>query len=158
MMILLLFGILVAMGWVMQRNATPSKSVGCGCSIPATTEVPVKADAGADQQDDAVISKSSTGLPRLLDFGSTTCMPCKMMAPILDELAKTYKGKLAVEFINVTKDPEAATEYGVRAIPTQVLIDKNGREFFRHAGFYSKDDILAAFEKQGIHFQKERNK
>ncbi|MHB1457895.1 MAG: thioredoxin family protein, partial [Armatimonadota bacterium] len=79
-----------------------------------------------------------TGLPRLIDFGSTSCLPCKMMVPVLDELSTEYKKKLSVEFINIYEDKESARQYKIRAIPTQVFIDRSGKEFFRHMGYYSK--------------------
>jgi len=73
-----------------------------------------------------------------------------MMAPILEELAKEYKGKLKVEFIDVWENPGAGEKYGIRVIPTQIFFDRNGEEFFRHEGFYSKEDILRKFKDQGI--------
>ncbi len=89
-------------------------------------------------------------LPRLVDLGADKCIPCKMMAPILEGLAKDYKGKLTVEVIDVWKDRKAAEKYRVKSIPTQVFYDQDGKEFSRHIGFFSKEDILATFEKQGI--------
>lgn len=93
-------------------------------------------------------------LPRLLDLGATRCIPCKMMAPILDELAKEYKGQLEVEFIDVWKNPDAAEKYQIKSIPTQIFFDSAGKEFFRHVGFFSKEDILKTFEKHGIKLKK----
>lgn len=94
--------------------------------------------------------KKPAVLPRLVDLGATKCIPCKMMAPILEELAKEYKGKLKVEFIDVWENPGAGEKYGIRVIPTQIFFDRNGEEFFRHEGFYSKEDILRKFKDQGI--------
>jgi len=114
-------------------------------------------DAKTQVQGDAPTNerkRASAGLPRLVDLGSTTCVPCKMMTPILDSLSKSYKGKLMVEFINVSESPKAAEEYNVRMIPTQVFFDKNGHEFFRHVGFYPKEDILAKFREHGINLDR----
>ena len=91
-----------------------------------------------------------TKLPRLLDLGSTSCIPCKMMAPILDELKTTYSGKLDVEFIDVWKDKAIGAKYGVEAIPTQIFFDAGGKELLRHTGYYSKDDIVAKLKELGI--------
>jgi thioredoxin 1 len=93
-------------------------------------------------------------LPKLLDLGATKCIPCKMMAPILEELAKDYKGQLEVEFIDVWKDQKASQKHKVKSIPTQIFYDAKGKEFSRHVGFFSKEDILKTFEKQGIKFKK----
>ena len=96
---------------------------------------------------------AATRLPRLVDLGSTTCIPCKEMAPILEELKKEYAGKVDVEFIDVNTNPEAADEYKISVIPTQVFIAKDGKEVFRHEGFFPKADILAQFEKMGVKTQ-----
>ena len=61
------------------------------------------------------------GLPRLVDLGADKCIPCKMMAPILEDLKKTYAGKLDVEFIDVWKNSGAGEQYGIRVIPTQIF-------------------------------------
>lgn len=93
-------------------------------------------------------------LPKLLDLGATKCVPCRMMAPILEELAKEYKGQLDVQFIDVWKDGKAAEKYKIQSIPTQIFYDAKGKEFSRHVGFFSKEDILKTFEKQGIKLKK----
>lgn len=90
------------------------------------------------------------GIPRLLDLGATECVPCKMMQPVLAGLEKEYAGRLQVEFTDVWKEPAVGQKHGVKAIPTQIFYDASGKEFFRHTGFYSKDQILAAFRDNGI--------
>ena len=93
------------------------------------------------------------GLPRFIELGSVSCLPCKMMAPILDELRKEYPGALQVDFIDVTKDRENATKFGLRVIPTQVFLDHNGKELFRHEGFFPKEEILAKWKELGVNLQ-----
>ncbi len=80
-------------------------------------------------------------LPRLVDLGSHSCVPCKMMMPILDTLREVHAEKLEVVFIDVWEDREAGDQYGVRAIPTQIIYDEQGNELFRHEGFWSRKDI-----------------
>jgi thioredoxin 1 len=92
----------------------------------------------------------ATGIPRLVDLGSGTCIPCKMMAPVLEELEKEYAGRLSVEFYDVREDAGAATKYGVKLIPTQIFYDATGKERFRHEGFFSKEDILAKWKELGV--------
>ena len=93
-------------------------------------------------------------LPRLLDLGSKTCIPCKMMAPVLEQLAREYKGKLKVQFIDVRENRPAVGKYRIKTIPTQIFYDRKGKEFYRHEGFMPKEDILAKFKKQGIKLAK----
>ena len=89
-------------------------------------------------------------LPRLVDLGRETCIPCKMMMPVLAELRKEYVGRLSVEFVNTEKDPGAAAQYGIKLIPTQIFFDASGNELFRHEGFYAKEDILAKWKELGV--------
>ena len=96
-------------------------------------------------------AKATTqNLPRLVDLGASKCVPCKMMAPILEELKKEYAGRMLVEFIDVWQTPEAGKEYGVRMIPTQIFYQAGGKEIFRHEGFFAKEDILAKWKELGV--------
>lgn len=89
-------------------------------------------------------------LPRLLDLGSVNCIPCKMMAPILEDLKKEYAGRMHVEFIDVFKNEAAGRQYGVEMIPTQIFFDAGGKELARHVGFYGKEDILGKWKELGV--------
>jgi len=88
-------------------------------------------------------------LPKLLDLGSVHCVPCKMMEPILAEMEEEYAGALVVEVVDVREQPDVAKERGVRLIPTQVFLDADGAELYRHEGFFSKDEILAKWAELG---------
>ena len=103
-----------------------------------------------DASEVKVKKASQTTLSKLVDLGSKTCIPCKMMAPILEELRDEYDGKLDIIFIDVRENPEEAQEYGIRVIPTQIFYDANGKEFFRHEGFFSKEEILQTFKNAGF--------
>jgi thioredoxin 1 len=85
-----------------------------------------------------------------VDLGADKCIPCKMMAPILEDLKNTYVGKLEVEFIDVWKNSGAGEPYGIRVIPTQIFFSADGKELFRHEGFFSKEDILAKWKEFGV--------
>jgi thioredoxin 1 len=98
-----------------------------------------------------------TPLPRLVDLGADKCIPCKLMAPILDELRKEYAGRFEVIVVEVWKNPDAIERYGIRGIPTQIFYDASGKELFRHVGFLSKQDILAKWKKLGITIEEGTN-
>jgi thioredoxin 1 len=89
-------------------------------------------------------------LPRLVDLGATKCIPCKLMAPVLEELKKEYAGRMNVEFIDVWVNPDAGKPYGIEMIPTQIFFDAEGKELFRHVGFFAKEDILAKWKELGV--------
>ena len=93
---------------------------------------------------------AANGLPMLIDLGAGTCIPCKEMVPVLAEVKEVYKDKAVVNVIDVNDYPEEANKYGIRVIPTQVFLDKDGKEFFRHEGFFSKEEIVEVFNKMGV--------
>ncbi len=95
-------------------------------------------------------TSSDVARPRLLDLGADKCVPCKLMAPILDELKVDYAAVFAVEFIDVWKHPDAAQPYKVKIIPTQIFFSPDGEELFRHEGFFGREDILAKWRELGI--------
>jgi thioredoxin 1 len=108
-------------------------SVGIANADPGTPpEVPVK------------------GMVTMVDLGANSCVPCKMMAPIMEKLEKDYKGKAAILFIDVWKDPPQAKRFGIRAIPTQIFYDKEGREVYRHVGFMSENAIVTQLKNLGV--------
>lgn len=89
-------------------------------------------------------------LPRLLDLGATSCIPCKLMAPILEDMRTAYAGVLRVDFIDVWQDRSAGQAHGISSIPTQIFFAPDGRELFRHEGFYAKEDMLAKWKELGF--------
>lgn len=86
----------------------------------------------------------------MVDLGADKCVPCKMMAPILVELKEEYRDKAVIVFLDVWKDKAPAKRFGIRAIPTQIFFDENGKEVYRHVGFMSKEDITAQLKIMGI--------
>jgi thioredoxin 1 len=89
-------------------------------------------------------------LPKLLDFGAGTCIPCKKMAPILKELSEEYKGRVVIKIIEVYQEREMTRANRIRLIPTQIFFDAKNREVFRHEGFMDKERIKKLFEKMGV--------
>ena len=88
--------------------------------------------------------------PKLVDLGSTTCIQCKKMAPILDQLKTELAGKVDVQFIDIEKDKAAPDKYKIEVIPTQILYDKDGKELFRHVGVFPRADVLAKMQALGM--------
>ena len=93
---------------------------------------------------------SQSSLPKLLDFGRGTCIPCKKMAPILKDLADEYKGRVDIKIIEVQHEQEMTQANRIRLIPTQVFYDSNNKEVFRHEGFMDKEAIKKVFDKMGV--------
>ena len=87
-----------------------------------------------------------------VELGSVNCMPCKMMQQVMKAIEDDYSGSVKVVFHDVSKSEGRpfAEKYGIQAIPTQIFLDNNGKEFFRHTGFYPKEEIVKVLEKQGV--------
>ena len=90
------------------------------------------------------------GTVTMIDLGAKSCIPCKRMAPILEKLEAEYRGKADVVFIDVWEKPDAGGPYGIKIIPTQIFFDAEGKELFRHEGFFSKENILGKWRELGV--------
>lgn len=101
-------------------------------------------------RDNPVDKARSSGKPSLVDFGSGGCIPCDMMAPILDKLKAKYKDKVNVLFVHVKEKPIQAGRYDVQTIPLQIFFDETGKEVFRHTGFFPEDQIEEQLSRMGV--------
>ncbi|MDP2682689.1 MAG: thioredoxin TrxA [Deltaproteobacteria bacterium] len=97
-----------------------------------------------DKSFDLEVLKSTT--PVLVDFWATWCAPCRAIAPIVEEMAETYSGKIKVAKMNVDENPSTPGKYGVRGIPTLVLF-KNGEVVDQVVGAVPKSQIKGLIEK-----------
>jgi thioredoxin 1 len=139
-------GVLVVVGAVMtlkQKNKDESRSGDPPQAQTNSESRPAQVRGGQDPT-------AKKAVPRLVDLGAGKCIPCKMMAPILESLKKEYAGRLQVDFIDVWQNPDAGRQYKIGLIPTQIFYDASGKELFRHEGFFSKEDILAKWKELGV--------
>ncbi len=120
----------VLVGFSLGFLGLPLSSAGETVAVPS--ELPVK------------------GMVTMIDIGARKCIPCKMMAPIMEELEKEYNGKAAIVFIDVWQNPEEGKKYRIRSIPTQIFYDREGKEVYRHEGFFDKGSIVAKLEQLGV--------
>jgi thioredoxin 1 len=137
---ILRFGILMA------AAATLFLMAGCSRqaeedSIPGATASAAQKESGAGQV---------ANLPMLVDLGKGTCIPCKKMKPILEELTAEYQGRAIVKVIDLRDEPQAANQYRIRLIPTQIFYDADGNEVYRHEGFMDKQSIEMKFAEMGV--------
>ena len=89
-------------------------------------------------------------IPVLVDFYAEWCGPCKIIGPILDELAAEYEGKIKIGKVDVDQAPELASEHSVLSIPTLIFFDAQGREVHRKMGFMDRDSMEQVLRKLGF--------
>ncbi len=90
------------------------------------------------------------GMVTMIDLGAKSCIPCKMMAPTLEKMEKIYRDKAAIVFIDVWENREQAGRFGIKAIPTQIFFNPEGKEVYRHVGFMSEKEIVDQLKKMGV--------
>ncbi|MFH1384569.1 MAG: thioredoxin family protein [Candidatus Omnitrophota bacterium] len=108
----------------------------------------------ADDSADRLSGDMPTGDEEVsfVELGSVKCIPCKQMQPVMDAIEKDYAGKVKIVFHDVWQ-PEGrpyAEHYGIRLIPTQVFLNKDGDEIFRHEGFFPKEEIEKVLSDAGV--------
>lgn len=90
------------------------------------------------------------GMVTMVDIGAKACIPCKMMIPVIESLSAEYEGRAGIVFIDVWKNPKESEKFGIRAIPTQIFYDKDGKEVMRHEGYFDKESIIKVLTKLGV--------
>lgn len=106
--------------------------------------------SSAGDIDSALNKAKAEGKIVMLELGSVGCIPCEQMKPVMQKLRETYTNKLEVIFIDVRQDNKTGRRFGVHMIPTQVFLDNAGKEFHRHIGYYSYEEIAPVLKKAGI--------
>ena len=91
-------------------------------------------------------------LVTFIELGSVSCIPCRMMQPIMRDIENTYQGQVRVVFHDVwTEEGKPyARQFRIRVIPTQVFLDAKGVEYFRHEGFFPKEQLVTVLKSKGV--------
>lgn len=87
-----------------------------------------------------------------IELGSTRCIPCQKMQPIMKSIEEKYGDQVKVVFHDVWT-PEGqpfGDKFGINAIPTQVFLDENGKEFFRHEGYFPEEELVKVLKEKGV--------
>ena len=119
--------------------------IGCVLLLALTAGTPL-----ADAQRPDFSKVPVKGMVTMIDLGAKKCIPCKMMAPIMEKMEKVYLGKAAIVFIDVWENREQAGRFGISVTPTQIFFDPDGKEVYRHFGFMSEEAIAAQLKKMGV--------
>ncbi len=104
----------------------------------------------ASDVDNVLTQAKKEGKIVMLELGSVGCNPCEQMKPVMEMLRTTYKDRLEVIFVDVRRDNETGRRFRAHMIPTQVFLDKDGKEFHRHIGFYPFEEIAPVLKQAGL--------
>ena len=129
-------------------------------AVDSTNPVEVKSNDSVEINSDAkpeellILDDEDKSLIKVtfIELGSVNCIPCKMMQPIMEEIEQEYRDQVKVIFHDVwtNEGRPYAEKYRIRVIPTQVFLDKDGKEYFRHEGFFPKEELIEILNKQGV--------
>ena len=106
----------------------------------------------AVHSEQSVSVEKKDAMVTFVELGSLNCIPCRMMQPVMEKVQHKYGSRVKVIFYDVWTPAGRpyAQQYGIQAIPTQIFLDKNGREYFRHQGFLSFENVEDVLRKGGI--------
>ncbi len=108
------------------------------------------AEHAALARDNPVDKARASGRPSMVDFGADGCTPCERMRPILATLKEKYAGKADIVFVHARNEMVLSTRFRIESIPTQIFYDKDGKEVFRHTGYFSQREIEAKLKEIGV--------
>ena len=102
--------------------------------------------------------KNSTGSEKMtykvtfIELGSVRCIPCQQMQPVMKSIREKYPTQVNVVFHDVWTEAGApyAKKYGIEAIPTQVFLDKDGKEYYRHVGYFPEEELVKVLQQKGV--------
>lgn len=121
------------------------KNNGSGQTLPSVSSGSVQ--TGKNETTDTKGEKIT-----FVELGSVKCIPCRMMQPVMEAIKKEYEGRVDVVFHDVwtPEGSEYGRKYRIRVIPTQVFLDAEGKEYYRHEGFFPKAELIKILEMKGV--------
>ncbi len=127
---------------------------GCGGDKEAAkqNEEADRSSAVAAETESSTTEKKGELKVTFVELGSVNCIPCRMMQPVMQDVEKKYPGQVKIVFHDVWTDQGRAegAKYRIRVIPTQVFLDKNGKEYFRHEGFFPFEEVDRVLKQKGV--------
>lgn len=142
---LILLGLWILFAFGCDKNDARTKTVFPKPSTRAAQPTSMKIDTMKTDSTKISLLKVS-----FVELGSVSCIPCKMMQPVMKALEEDYGDQIKVVFHDVWKDRAPAGQYRIRVIPTQVFLDELGKEFFRHEGYFPKEEIDKLLIDKGL--------
>ncbi len=127
-------------------------AIGCDINNAQTKTAPLIKNKKITEINSPQKDTTKTKSPKVIfiELGSVNCIPCRMMQPVMKAVEEDYGDQVRIVFYDVWKDPAPARQYRIRVIPTQIFLDESGKEFFRHEGFYPKEEIDRLLGDKGV--------
>ncbi|MDZ7738075.1 MAG: thioredoxin domain-containing protein [Bacteroidales bacterium] len=115
-------------------------------------EVTKAEEMGNKQKEVTKAEKNENYKVTFIELGSVRCIPCQKMQPIMKSVEEKYAGQVKVVFYDVWT-PEGSPygdKYNINVIPTQVFLDAEGKEYFRHEGFFAEEELVKVLKQKGV--------
>ena len=127
-------------------------SFGSGCKRGDSEAATVGVNSSAKKTAHGNASAVEAAEVTFVELGSLNCIPCKMMQPVMKQVEQKYGKRVEIVFHDVwTEEGKIhGQKYRIRAIPTQIFLDKNGNEYFRHEGFFPFEEIENILGRKGV--------
>lgn len=106
----------------------------------------------SSKAEDKAVKRTGKYKVTFIELGSVRCIPCQQMQPVMKSIEEKFGKDVRVVFYDVWTEAGApfAKQYGIEAIPTQVFLDKDGKEFFRHVGYFPEEELVKVLQKKGV--------
>jgi thioredoxin 1 len=154
-----LVGLVIVIGVLKHegRSAARQRASAAEGARPAAEASSTASDRAASQHAESKEpAAKGRRLPMLLDLGRGECLPCQQMLPILEELRKKLAGKVEIRYVDLGENPSAADRWHIQVIPTQIFLDPEGKEVYRHVGVLEVEEALAKMRELGWLAEKPR--
>lgn len=135
-----------------KKNNTSIDSATAAVVASSNQEIRKTEDKGEIKKSPVETEAKHTRKVTFVELGSVKCIPCRMMQPIMDDIKKEYADQVNVVFHDVwtSEGREHGMKYNIRVIPTQVFLDADGKEYYRHEGYFPKEELVEVLKQKGV--------
>ena len=124
----------------------------CAQTTNKNQNTQTKQEQAANKPVKKVDEKKGKTKVTFIELGSVRCIPCRKMVPVMESIEAKYPKDVTVIFHDVWTEQGKpyAKQYGIKTIPTQVFLDKNGKEYYRHIGYFPEEEVIKILKQKNV--------